>query len=102
MRHFEYDPNMNKSQMIDLAYPQVLNFEGLCLPEDCGGPGGYADFFIVWNDPKHLDHESMRTWGTSQRFGEYNLSVVNLNLKMDMLYRILEENGIIEKAVNDF
>jgi len=32
-------------------------------PEDCGGLWGYADFFVVIRDPKHLEHESARGGG---------------------------------------
>ncbi|MHB8452783.1 MAG: plasmid pRiA4b ORF-3 family protein [Mycobacteriales bacterium] len=36
--------------------------EGTCPPEDCGGPGGYADLLEALADPSHEEHEHMRDW----------------------------------------
>lgn len=36
--------------------------EGTCPPEDCGGPGGYADLLEALADPSHEEHEQMRDW----------------------------------------
>lgn len=42
--------------------PACVGGQGACPPEDCGGPGGYADLLEVLADPRHREHESMRTW----------------------------------------
>jgi hypothetical protein len=42
--------------------PSCVSGEGACPPEDCGGSGGYADLLQALADPRHGEHESMRTW----------------------------------------
>lgn len=42
--------------------PCCVYGEGACPPEDCGGVGGYADLLDALADPRHREHESMRTW----------------------------------------
>lgn len=42
--------------------PGCVYGEGACPPEDCGGVGGYADLLDALADPRHREHESMRTW----------------------------------------
>jgi hypothetical protein len=42
--------------------PGCMAGAGACPPEDCGGPGGYADLLEVLADPRHPEHESMRAW----------------------------------------
>lgn len=36
--------------------------KGMCPPEDCGGPFGYADLKAIMKDPKHEEYASMREW----------------------------------------
>lgn len=43
-------------------YPRCLDGEGACPPEDCGGPGGYADLLKIVADPAHEEYESMMEW----------------------------------------
>ena len=33
-----------------------------CPPEDCGGPGGYADLIKILRNPKHEEHDTMKEW----------------------------------------
>lgn len=42
--------------------PGCVGGQGACPPEDCGGPGGYAELLDALADPTHREHESMRTW----------------------------------------
>ncbi|MDK3258907.1 plasmid pRiA4b ORF-3 family protein [Blastococcus capsensis] len=36
--------------------------QGACPPEDCGGPGGYAELLVALANPRHLEHQAMREW----------------------------------------
>ena len=42
--------------------PGCVDGHGACPPEDCGGPGGYAELLEVLADPAHPEHEHMRSW----------------------------------------
>ncbi len=42
--------------------PGCVDGYGACPPEDCGGPGGYAELLDVLADPTHPEHEHMRSW----------------------------------------
>ncbi len=42
--------------------PSCVDGYGACPPEDCGGPGGYAELLDTLADPGHPDHEHMRGW----------------------------------------
>ena len=42
--------------------PGCVDGHGACPPEDCGGPGGYAELLDVLADPAHPEHEHMRGW----------------------------------------
>ena len=46
----------------EVAYPRLLDAEGRCPPEDCGGAGGYARYLEAISDPRHEDHEEMVEW----------------------------------------
>jgi len=65
----------------ELGYPQILEGECACPPEDVGGLGGYEEFLEAWNDPKHPEHEAMRQWGESQHYREFDISFRNNLLK---------------------
>jgi hypothetical protein len=42
--------------------PGCVDGHGACPPEDCGGPGGYAELLGVLADPTYPEHEHMRGW----------------------------------------
>lgn len=46
----------------EVAHPRLLDAEGRCPPEDCGGAGGYARYLEAISDPRHEDHEEMVEW----------------------------------------
>jgi hypothetical protein len=62
-------------------FPRCVKGMRHCPPEDCGGPGGYADFLKAIGDPKYPEHESMREWiGGNFDSWEFNLErVANLD-----------------------
>ena len=67
-----------------LGYPQVLEGEGACPPEDVGGIGGYQEFLKAWNNPRHPEHDSVREWGEGMNYQPFD--IVNTNeLMIDCL-----------------
>lgn len=54
------------------GYPQVLEGEGACPPEDVGGIGGYEEFLKAWNNPRHPEHDSVRGWGEGMNYQLFN------------------------------
>ena len=44
------------------AAPGCVDGYGACPPEDCGGPGGYAELLDILADATHPDHDRMRGW----------------------------------------
>ena len=59
------------------GYPQVLEGEGACPPEDVGGIGGYEEFLEAWNNPRHPEHDSVREWGEGMNYQPFD--IVNTN-----------------------
>ncbi len=45
-----------------LRYPVCLAGKRRCPPEDCGGPGCYAELREALRDPDHPEHEEMLRW----------------------------------------
>ena len=45
-----------------VRYPRCLAGGRACPPEDCGGPGGYAEFLETIADPDHEEHASTLAW----------------------------------------
>lgn len=44
------------------AAPGCIDGHGACPPEDCGGPGGYAELLDVLADTAHPEHQRLRSW----------------------------------------
>lgn len=47
--------------------PGCLYGEGACPPEDCGGPGGYADLLVALAEPHDPGREDLRAWASGWR-----------------------------------
>jgi hypothetical protein len=45
------------------VYPECAGGEGACPPEDCGGPGGFADLKELPAGPPSPERAEMRAWG---------------------------------------
>ncbi|MCU1689493.1 MAG: hypothetical protein JWN20_1421 [Jatrophihabitantaceae bacterium] len=46
----------------DAGSTRILDGARACPPEDCGGPGGYADLLEALADPDHEEHADMLAW----------------------------------------
>lgn len=74
-----------------------LDGEGVCPPEDIGGPPGYYRFREVMQDPDHAEHEQYKEW-----YGEYDMErvdieAINRRLKSYRLWS-LEDRGGAEQS----
>ena len=45
-----------------IKYPCCVDGERACPPEDCGGPGGYADLLETIADPNHEEYATTMEW----------------------------------------
>jgi hypothetical protein len=45
-----------------VIYPACTAGEGACPPEDCGGPGGFADLKELLAGPPSSERDEMREW----------------------------------------
>jgi hypothetical protein len=59
----------------EVAYPQCLEGERACPPEDAGGSGGYAEYLAALADPSHERHREMLDWN-----GPFNPNAFNPRL----------------------
>lgn len=59
-------------------YPVCLDGARSCPPEDCGGPGGYADLLKTLANPNDPEHETMKEWvGPYFDPEEFDIPMVN-------------------------
>lgn len=66
------------------GYPQVLEGEGACPPEDVGGIDGYKEFLKIWHNPKHPDYESTREWGEVMFYQLFDIFNTNELMKYSL------------------
>lgn len=57
-------------------YPVLMAAKGACPPEDCGGPGGYADLKEILADPSHEEHQEMLDWLGLDNASEFDPAAV--------------------------
>ncbi|MGO8677019.1 MAG: plasmid pRiA4b ORF-3 family protein [Limisphaerales bacterium] len=69
--HFEGSP----APQPGVAYPQCLEGERACPPEDVGGTGGYTEYLEAMADPSHERHQEMLDWN-----GPFNPNAFNPRL----------------------
>lgn len=55
---FEGHPPLEERQ----KYPQCVEGERACPPEDVGGPWGYVEYLAALADPKHEQHAEFLEW----------------------------------------
>jgi hypothetical protein len=62
----------------DTVYPACTGGEGACPPEDCGGPGGFADLKDLLGGPPGPERDEMRTWvGEDYDPAHFDLATAN-------------------------
>lgn len=85
--YWEHEVRLEK-MIEDYAYvhPTLLEGDGICPPEDVGGPWGYGDFLQVMNNPADPEHEETRHWALFQ--GYRPLDVEKTNWKMSELLKL--------------
>lgn len=60
------------------VYPVCIAGEGACPPEDCGGPGGFAELKELLVGPPSLERKEMRVWaGEDYDPAHFDLAAAN-------------------------
>lgn len=61
---WEHELAVEASAVADAVtvYPECTGGEGACPPDDCGGPGGFADLKELLAGPPSPEREEMRAW----------------------------------------
>ena len=63
----------------DAVYPGCTGGEGACPPEDCGGPGGFADLKELLAGPPSPEREEMLAWaGDEYDPAHFDLAAANM------------------------
>ena len=65
----------------DSNSPVCLEGEGNTPPEDVGGEYGYEEFLGILADPAHPEYEHMVNWGRMQRYQDFSIDYINIELK---------------------
>jgi hypothetical protein len=64
---------------------------GACLPEDCGGPPGYARMLEVLANPESEEHPEMKEWAP-RGFDPTRFDVAAVNKKLATLSKRPDES----------
>ena len=78
---WEHELVVEASAVADAAtvYPACIAGEGACPPEDCGGPGGFAELKGLLAGPPSPEHEEMRVWaGEDHGPVHFDLAAANM------------------------
>ncbi|MDW0108778.1 plasmid pRiA4b ORF-3 family protein [Sporosarcina aquimarina] len=75
------------------GFPTVLDGEGDAPPEDVGGPGGFASFLSIIENPAHPEHAHMTEWMKGREFKPYDKQAINDVLKQ-VKYKKTEWNEV--------
>ena len=77
---WEHEVAVEASAAADAAtvYPACIAGEGACPPEDCGGPGGFAELKELLAGPPSLERKEMRVWaGEDYDPAHFDLAAAN-------------------------
>jgi hypothetical protein len=62
--------------------PMLYRGERAAPPEDCGGPGGYAEMLEALRDPHHPEHGHYRLWAGDHDPERFDLRMARNNLTL--------------------
>ncbi len=65
-------------------YPQCLELQGPCPPEDVGGALGYEDFLKAWKRPSNRDKRELVEWGKGQGYTGETVDLETLNHELSV------------------
>ena len=77
---WEHEVAVEAGDAADAAtvYPECIVGEGACPPEDCGGPGGFAELKELLAGPPSLERKEMRVWaGEDYDPAHFDLAAAN-------------------------
>ena len=84
---------MRVSSPAKASKPRCIGGARACPPEDCGGPGGYANLLEVLRDPKHADHKSAVEWSANFQPERFAIPKAGLDLQKAMTKLAAMANG---------
>ena len=64
----------------DLRYPICIDGEYACPPEDCGGPGGFAEYKEALRDLKHERHQELLEWRGPYDPTKFDIQLANFKI----------------------
>lgn len=77
--------------------PLCTEAAGLCPPEDCGGPWGFAQLEEAINEPKHPEYKNYREWlgiKGKKKIDFENVDIDPINDNLDLLWNAwIDEEG---------